>query len=181
MPMSPTAEPTSAEAAAEATELDRLLGDGEIVLLALKPSSWFVPLVSLPVLATAGVVAAAAAVGEALLDAPGLHAQTVEMVCLAAACLRVMIAAFQWLGRLYVLTNVRVLQLQGILRTHIIDCPLRQLQPPRLSVSPLERPLGLGSLLFRRRAEESDHSSWVHLAGPQEVEQAIREAMSRLS
>ena len=69
--MSPITPGASTVMPAEAAVAERLLRDGEIIILAVKPSRWFVLLVTWPVLwgaALAGLVAVWA--GQPLLGGP---------------------------------------------------------------------------------------------------------------
>ena len=54
--MSPEAEPASPIAAAQQAVPQSLLQDGEVILLAVKPSPWWVVLHAWPVLAVLGLV-----------------------------------------------------------------------------------------------------------------------------
>ena len=102
-----------------------LLDRDEIVILAVKPSLWFVLFVSARWLALAGVVIVLAA----LFDQPFmLDTLTLVEGALALAAARVGIALLQWASRLYVLTNRRVIRVRGILRVDVFECQLSRIQ-----------------------------------------------------
>ena len=164
-------------AAADLVPADRL-EDGEIVLLAVKPSRWLALLASWPVLIAAAAVAGAAWVAETLW-APGVNGRVVAMFCSAVACTRVTVACFQWLGRLYVLTNRRVMRFGGVLHQDFWQCPLRQLDEAHLAVTLRERLVGIGSLWFQRRDDSHGGGSWMYLAEPAEALRAVTEARRR--
>jgi len=174
--MTPTADPASPAAAASILPAN-VLQDGEIVILAIKPSGWSLLLSSWPVLAIAAAVAGATLVAERLqtstLVSPGL----VLLICAAAAVLRVLLAGMQWLGRLYVLTNRRVLQVHGLLRVDVRGCLLREIVETSLSATAPERLLAIGNLYLRTVEDDRPQPAWPHIARPAEVQQIVNEAI----
>ena len=177
--MSPSAEPADLSIAAGALAPAVRIEDGEVVILAVKPSRWFVLLVSWPLLLLAAVVAGAAYLaGEALGTA--VNQRLVALLFSAVACARLTAACFQWQGRLYVLTDRRVIRLRGMFREELWQCPLRGLGGIHLSATLLERLFGVGSLLFERNdGRGSVEGEWIHLADPKEVHRLVQEAWSR--
>ncbi len=134
--------------AAVGTSLGTLLAshvvrDGEIVLLILKPSVWFIAIqcawfAGLVMLMLTGAIA----------TDPHSHLHEHLYVELAAFMMigRVMWASLQWMSRLYVLTDMRILRISGVFTVDIFDCPLRKVASTRLSASNREKLLGLGSV-----------------------------------
>jgi len=175
--MSPQAEPTSA-AVAEPAVPAKLLEEGEIVILAIKPSPWFVLISSASVLGVVGIVALVALLAG---EVPGawVPRRVVFSICFLVAVVRVMVAGFQWAGRLYILTNHRLMRIRGVIRVDVCHCPLRQVGEVVGCVSRLERPLGLGSLFFRDREGNLSQADWVNLSRPGEVEQLVNEAIGK--
>jgi len=172
--MSPSAEPANLAAEGTAATVTRLLEDGEIVLLAVKPSRWFVLLVSWPVLLLAGAVMGVTWIAgrycSATVDEP-----TVTLLCSVVAFVRVMLAGFQWLGRLYLLTNRRVMRLRGIIREDVFQCPLKRIRQTCVSATLPERWVAVSSLLFEFDPPRSE-GHWTYLASAKEVRQAVEEA-----
>lgn len=154
-----------------------LLEGGEVVILAVKPSGWFVLLVSWRVLVGAGVLGGAAYLGEELLHVAGPY-PAVLLICAAAGCVRVIFACFQWVGRLYVLTNRRVIRIGGVIRPDVYSRPLRQIRDVLLRPGPLERPLRVGTLYFDVTDGDLD-ARWTCLARPAEVRETVLEAVRR--
>jgi len=175
--MSPSAEHNAAPAV-DLPLHEELLQDGEEVILAIKPSGWFVLLVSWPVVVVAALVAAGVYVAVELFRA-SLPQQTVLLVCLVVAFLRVAVACFQWLGHLYLLTNLRVLRLRGVFRSDVFDCPLKRIRQTVLSATFLERLLGLGSLFFTTAESDAPAAAWNCLSHPEEVRQTVEQAIRR--
>ena len=143
--MSPSAEPAS-QRADVATHLvpANLLADGEIVILAIKPSNWFVPVVSLPVVASLGFVAVVVYVfSRYYAQAPQ---QVVYFFAAAGALARLAVGCWQWLGRTYVLTNRRVVCVRGLVRPSVATAALADIGAVVLAPSMVERPIGVGSI-----------------------------------
>jgi len=178
--MTPSAEPANPPAEASAAVPSKLLEAGEVVLLAIKPSGWFVLVSSWPVLAVAILVTAGMYAGRGVFDV-AVSGRTVSLFCLATVCLRVIITSFQWLGRLYVLTNLRVLQVRGVIRVDVFACRLKDLRGVFLSQSPLERLVGIGSLFFQASRSDASEAGWVNIARPAEVQRIVNEAIRRAS
>jgi len=172
--MSPSADQAGALGISQ-TVSEALLRDGEEIILAVKPSGWYVLLVSWPVL----VAAATVAVASGVLGFSGPR-QVVPFACAAAACLRVVLACCQWVGLLYVLTNRRVMRVRGILRSDACWCELAKIAEVAISAGPLEGLLGLASLLFLEAGGRCSQVCWTNLARPAEVQQAVRSAIRHL-
>jgi hypothetical protein len=177
--MSPAIEPAGLAASAEAIRAAFHLEDGEVVLLAVKPSRWFVLLVSWPVVLAAAAITAGAYVLAGSVDWE-VNTRAVGLVCTAAACTRVTFACLQWLGRQYILTNRRVMRLRGAFHEELTQCRLKDLVSVHLAISSPEHLLGTGSVLFERADQRpAGDLHWIHLADPKEVHRAVCEAWTR--
>ncbi|MFW6132325.1 MAG: PH domain-containing protein [Planctomycetota bacterium] len=174
--MSPSAEQAEAAPAAEALVPARLLDDGEAVLLAVKPSGWFVLLASWPVVLVAAALGVAVYFAEGVL--PAAHPAAM-LVCTAAALLRLVLACLQWLGRVYVLTDKRILRIRGIARLDVVQCPLHKIDRTDLVATRGERFFALGTLTFLAEGLSADASAWVNLARPHDVKAVVDEAIHR--
>ena len=170
----PTSQPTIA---APATAERDVLSGGEIILLALKPSPWFVLLVSVPVLIAAGVVAALAYVSTAYcgVDCDRLAYSFAIVVTL----LRLTVASWQWLGQTYLLTNLRVLNIRGLVKVQTAFVPLVEIEQVQLAESIPERVLGVGTLYFNDTAHPSPRLIWLSIAQPAKTQAAVEEAINR--
>ena len=177
--MSPSASDAQPAAVAQAAVLEHLLHDGEVVLLAVTPSGWFVPLSSLPALAVLAVVAVGGHYLGGALDLP-LGSRTVEVFCGALAALRLLAACCQWIGTLYVLTNQRVLRVRSALRIAIFGCMLREVEQTVLSVGLSERVVGVGTLFFQTVKGNLAGGEWQHVARPSDVLAMINDAARRV-
>jgi len=177
--MTPLADPGSLSVAATSAVARERLEDGEIVILAVRPSGWFVVLLSWPLLVGAAAVAAVSLLARSW---PGYNVDghMVTLVCAAVAALRIAVACFQWQGRLYVLTDRRVMRIKGVFREDCYQCPLRNISEVHMSATLPERIVAVANLVFHRTdAKAVPDADWLCLANPREVFQAVQEAMRR--
>jgi len=174
--MSPSATGQPVSVAREEV-LQHLLGDGEAVILAVKPSGWFVPLTSLPALA---VLALLAVSGHYLgrMISMGLGPQAIEVICGVLAAGRLVAACCQWAGMLYVLTNRRVLRIRGALKVSITGCGLTEIRhTASLTTGLVERLAGVGTLFFQTDRGNLAGGEWQHISRPGEVLETINTAI----
>lgn len=156
-----------------------LLDGGEIVELKLKPSLWFIFFESFRMLLGTSLVVVASAPLSRLLSSVGLSQPLVVKVAVAVAVFRVCIATLQWVSRLYVLTNRRVMRIRGIFNIDIFECQLSRIQNTFLRLTIYERLLGLGSIGFATAGTGGAEAVWRNLNNPLEVHERIRAAISR--
>jgi len=173
------AQPQAAGYVAEHAVPGHLLDGGEIVILAVKPSLWFI-------LLTAGrwlaVIALACLLAIKLQDLSGVYGlSTVNLirVAMVVAALRVAHDLLQWVARLYVLTNRRVMRIRGVFNVDIFECPLVKIQNTFVTLSIVQRVLRLGSVHFATAGTGQVEASWQHVGRPLEVHQKVRETIRR--
>lgn len=154
-----------------------LLDGDEVVILAIKPSLWFVLFLSARWLAVMALVILLAVGSEWRL--PWGDAATVIQGAVAVGAVRVGFALLQWVARLYVLTNRRVLRLRGILNIDLFECPLTRIQNTCLTLAWYERLVGLGSIAFATAGTGTFEASWTNVNHPLEVHERIRAAVHR--
>jgi membrane protein YdbS with pleckstrin-like domain len=154
-----------------------LLGGDEIVILAVKPSLWFVLFQSFRWLAAMAVVVWCVGWWGHL--APLVKTPLVVNAAVAIAAARVGLALLQWVSRLYVLTNRRVMRIKGILNVDLFECPLTKIQNTYLTLSWYERLFGLGSIIFATAGTAGFEPSWININHPLEVHDQVRAAINR--
>jgi hypothetical protein len=185
--MTPSAEPTSqgAQIAAHLVPAD-LLGGQEVIILAVKPSAWFVLLSSLPVLASATVVGVVAYVVNVY--HPRTPAQVVLTLCAAGGMGRLIFACWQWLGRTYVLTNLRIIVVRGLMNVQVTAAGLTDVRRVVLEASLSERVVSAGSIFCLAgtdadpgRTDLADPSAvaWNVISRPQQIHEIIEDAVRR--
>ena len=168
----PAAPPMSTSLAALLTR--HILRDGELVLMILKPSLWFIVLGAMRFSAVVliGIIAAKLWMSQ--------HA-SIRIAEVGAFLIagRVMWAVLQWMGRLYVLTDLRVLRLSGVFNVDIFDCPLRKVAEARLTHTFRERMLRLGSIEIVPADEACPPGEWRTIKRPVEVLETIQATVRR--
>ena len=176
--MSPVSDSASQALAGQNAVPAKLLDGGELVLLAIRPSGWYVLLVSAPALVMAGILGAGTWLGGRGVGL-AIPYQSVVTFCVAVACVRILIACFQWMGRLYVLTNRRALWISGVMRVEVLQCSLARIRGTRLSATAGEKAVGIGTLLFELRDDQDGPGAWANIAHPKEVQEMVGQAIRR--
>ena len=152
-----------------------ILRDGEVVLLILKPSMWFILFSSMRFAAAVLIVAIAAQLW--------IHqAHVAGSIAYAGAFLlagRVMWAVLQWMGRLYVLTDLRIVRLSGVFTVEIFDCALRKVGTTRLTHTFREKLWRLGSIEIVPADDSCPPSVWQTVRRPNEVHDKVRATIER--
>ncbi len=188
-PASDQAQPTAmveANAAADSPVLTgdeavpvHLLDGGEIVLLTIKPSMWYIVFRSFrTLLAMALVIGLSYPLSHAL-DPLGLSQRMLVRVAIGVAGVRVLIATLQWVSRLYVLTNRRVMRIRGIFNVDLFECQLLRVQNLFLRFAIYERVFGLGTIGFATAGTGGVEASWENINYPLEVHERIRSAIGK--
>jgi hypothetical protein len=153
-----------------------IIQDGEVILLILKPSLWFILLSMLRFAAVIFIVMIAGKVFDEHL--PGQPRTYVEigMILLAG---RLMWAILQWMSRLYILTDLRIIRLSGVFTPDVFDCPLRKIARTRILYTVRERVLGLGSVEIIPADENYPIGLWQTIARPVAINDQIVAAINR--
>ena len=176
--MSPVADSASPAAPLEVAAAEKLLDDGEVILLATRPSGWFVLVSSWPVLAVGAVILSAATVAAKAFGAP-MPLRSIGFVCGVVGSIRLAVACGEWVGRLYILTTRRVMRVSGVMRATIDQCPLRTIAETTLTAAPIERPLGVASLSFQDDQGQTLQPVWTCLPRAAEVRDVVDNAILR--
>jgi hypothetical protein len=169
----------AAAAAARTTSLGTLLGshvlrDGELVLMILKPSLWFIVFNSL-----AFAIGIAVAAGALALVDRRTHDHFYFEAALFIIIGRLMWAVLQWMGRIYILTDQRVLRITGVFTVDIFDCPLRKVVRTRIVSASRERLVGVGSIEIIPSDEAMPSAIWQTIPRPMEIHQRLQAAVAR--
>jgi len=176
--MTPSAEPASEQTQAPTSLVPaRLLQDGEIIILAIKPSNWFVLIGSLPWLGSAAVVAVFAYVVS--LWHASAHQEVIWSLCAAAVLVGMVAACWQWLGRTYVLTNRRIIAIRGLLRVQWVAAELTDVEEVTPAAALPERLVGTGSIFCLTGPDRSTAVAWNTISRPGEVHEIILDAIDR--
>lgn len=152
------------------------LRDGEVILLAIKPSPWFVLLSGLRFIAAVLIAAIATVLAEwRIAEHRWLLVEATAFLIFG----RLTWAALQWMGRLYVLTDQRILRVKGVVQLDVFDCPLRKLARADLIHSTRERIFRLGTVVLSPAEADMPIAQWQMIARPRQVFARVVEAMHR--
>jgi hypothetical protein len=156
-----------------------VLQDGEIVLLVLKPSLWFILTNSLRFIAGVLIFLIGVQLLEDRFEYDYTWRAYAEMgVFLIGGSL--VWSLLQWTGRMYVLTDLRVMRLAGVFKVEVAACPLRKVARTRLTRTMRERLLRLGSIEILPAAEaDLPDFTWQTIARPHQVRDQIIDAINR--
>lgn len=154
----------------------RIIQDGELILLVLKPSIWFIPISMLKFAAVVFILMIAAILMDEQL--PG-HSRMYVEICIFVLAGRFMWSVLQWMSRLYILTDMRIVTLWGVFTHDISDCPLRKVARTRILRSTRERILGLGSIEIIPLDEAVPIGLWQTVSRPVAVNEQIAAAISK--
>jgi hypothetical protein len=177
--------PFSADATA-AAEVDQsaaaltrdLLQQDEVIILLLRPSLWYVPLSAL---ASLGIIVLVTFVLAYMSRLPWVRWNDVQVFGLGVFLLALRLGwqALEWMSRVYVLTDRRVIARGGVLRVAVFEAPLRNIQHTAVFTSMRERFTGLGTIAFATAGSDTFDCLWLMLRQPHQVHKTVVEAMRR--
>lgn len=152
-----------------------LLDGGEVVIFAIKPSAWYVVLSSLRWIVL-GVFLAVLACTQFV---PGATKWYLWQLGFWVIGVRMAWATLEWVARLYVLTNRRVMRIRGVFTVELFECALDRIQNTYLTLTVGERATRTGTVSFQTAGGPGADASWRTVARPLEVHEKLREAISR--
>lgn len=155
-----------------------LIPAGETVILALKPSRWFVMLSRGGLFVVWGIAMLAAWYFGPMLDMP-IGTRGLQALVLAAGVAALLWSALDWQTRLYLLTDRRMVRVAGIIRQTVREVPLRNVQSVTMSRSARERLTGIGSLGVSSAGSDGYEVTWRMVSRPREALRVVREAVER--
>jgi hypothetical protein len=158
---------------AEAILPPDLLQGGEVVILLLKPSPLYIILGCLGHLVAIGGLVFVLNLLPVLSDREAL----VMLVGLWSA--RLIWQFFEWLSRVYVLTDQRVIRVMGVLRVFVFEAQLKQVQHTESLFTIRERLFGLGTISFSTAGTGVPEAYWVMLRQPLRVHKQVIAALNR--
>lgn len=150
-----------------------LLEGGEIVILLLKPSPWYILL---------GALGHLTAIAAAVLVCVPLGLLTSRQAFLLGGSLiaaRLVWQFFEWLSRIYVLTDRRVIRIMGVFQVYVFQAQLNQIQHTNLNRLLREWVFGLGTISFATAGTAAPEAAWEMLARPYAVHRQILQAIHR--
>ncbi len=152
-----------------------VVNDSEIVILAIKPSMLRPLIDSFPWMVVTTVIASAMAWTGATFGSLS-SATSVQLVLLIGVA-RFIFAVVRWAPSWYVLTNRRILTIEGVRKPRIASCPLLDIRNTYVDSDLIERLTQLGSVRFVSDKPSQKTQTWRSIAQPIEVHRQIRRAI----
>lgn len=155
-----------------------LLQPGELIILFLKPSPWYIVLAPLGSLAAMLILVL---LGIVINDEADLGLARRDLVLLGVGLIgaRLFWQFLEWLSRLYVLTDRRVIRVKGVLRVQVFESPLKTIQHTAALFSLRERLFGLGTIAFATAGTAFIEAAWEMVARPLQVHRQIVQTLNR--
>ena len=155
-----------------------LLDGGEIIILAIKPSPWSVLLTSTRWIVL-GLVLAIIACAPGRIIPLGTNARWyLWQLGFWMTCARLAWAMLDWVSRLYVLTDRRIMRIRGVFNVDMFECALCRIQNTYVTLSVGERLTRTGTIGIQT-AGTGAGASWRIVARPLEVHEKLRDAVNR--
>lgn len=173
--MSETPSPASELPAAWARLPGGVADGGEIVLLAVKPSSWRAAFDSAPWIVTTASLAGALTILDTPL--PGLSLTMTAQIVLLIGLVGTAVAVLRWVSTWYVLTNRRIISIRGVREPRVFSWTLLDVRNTYLHSPPAERLVGLGTITFVTDEVVDPPHQWRSVARPEEIHGRIRRAI----
>ncbi len=149
----------------------------ESIIFCIKPSPWFIlfdaakwVVVGLTLFALASFISEIA---------PGVTESQVMTVVLMMVGARLGVSLLRWVSRFYVLTNRRVMTIQGVRRPDVFASLLVDVRNTAVSVDLPEAMTRLGTLEFALAEGAVQRSKWRNLNQPEQVHAEVRRAIER--
>jgi hypothetical protein len=169
------AAPVAVTSSVSALLAGHVLRDGELILLLLRPSRWFILLSSLRALAIVALLMLFSIIFDEKFHG---RRQYLEIGLLLIVG-RLTWAILQWMGRLYILTDMRIIRLSGVFSVEVFDCPLRKVARTLLETSFTERLCRIGTIAIIPQDEQVPIGQWQMVANPKQVHEQIMATIAR--
>jgi hypothetical protein len=142
----------------------------------IKPSLWYILLSSLRFAAVVLILMIAAKLLDPHLPGQNAVYQETGLFILTG---RVVWALLQWMGQLYLLTDLRIVRVSGVFSIDIFDCPLRKVARTRILRSMRERLTRLGTIEIIPLDQDVPVAYWLMISKPFEVNEQIVAAIRK--
>jgi uncharacterized membrane protein YdbT with pleckstrin-like domain len=162
----------------EAMVPQQILQEDEIVLLLTKPSLFFIFFDSVFFIVVAlmlGAVGTRLAVGS-----EHIPPRLVAMATLLACAARFIWSLLVWSSHIYMLTNLRIVTIKGVVNVHMFQAQLRKIQKTELYRPITQRLVGTGTIGFSTAAAAATlDSTWVMVVRPIETHEQVVAAINK--
>jgi len=156
----------------------RLLYPGELIILLIKPSPLYILLAPLGTLSAIAILTFVL-VSLARNGVIPFNPRDILLLGILALMVRLFWQFLEWLSRVYVLTDRRVIRVQGVLRVSVFEAALNKIQHTTTHFSIRERLFGLGTLGFTTAGTDYIDAWWVMVSHPLDVHQTVLQTIGR--
>lgn len=156
----------------------QLLQPGELIILMIKPSALYILLAPLRALFVI-IVAVMLFDQLASTDMVNLSRQDVSLAGIFLVGLRLFWQFLDWMSRVYVLTDRRVIRVKGVLRVEVFEASLKQVQHTEAHFSIRERMFALGTISFATAGTSAPEAYWRMVSKPLQIHQTIVRTLDR--
>jgi uncharacterized membrane protein YdbT with pleckstrin-like domain len=156
----------------------QLLQPGELIILMIKPSPLYIVLTPLRAIVA---IAVTVLIFDKLIQAGfiELSRQDVSLAGFFLIGLRLFWQFLDWVSRVYVLTDRRIIRVKGILRVEVFETSLKQIQHTELFFSIRERMFSLGTISIATAGTFTSEAYWRMVSKPLEIHQTIIRTLDR--
>lgn len=148
---------------------------GEIVIWAIKPSVWRPVFDSAPWLLAAALFAALLTVGN--LSVGGLGTALSAQLVVAAGLARLGVAVVRWIPTWYLLTNLRIIRVQGVRSPRVESRALLEIRNTYVQAAAIEKWVNVAAITFVTDHPHELPLLWHSVPRAAEVHQRIRRAI----
>jgi len=159
-----------------------LVQEDEVIILLLRPSLLYVVLSSLGGLVLIAMVTFALAYMAKFMSgqpAIGWSDRQAFGLGLGLTALRLGWQFLEWLSRVYILTDRRIICRSGVLRVFVFETQLKNIQHTSIFANVRERLFGLGTIGFATAGSASFEAFWVMIRKPYAVHKIVLDAVRR--
>lgn len=160
--------------------IQQLLQDGETVILAIRPSPWFIIIDGGWVYFFFISLALLLAWLTHQPWAPVILPESQIFPLLATVLsIRIVWKFLDWANRLYLLTDQRIMRRRGVIQFSLIEAPLDRIQHSAIFTRVIERVLSLGTIGFATAGSGQFEVVWEMISNPLDVHRTVTEAVDR--
>lgn len=157
----------------------QLLQPSEIIILLIKPSPWYILLAPLGFFTGIIIFTAILLSLQSRGMLPWIARNDLILAAAGVCAVRLFWQFLEWLSRIYVLTDQRIIRLAGVIRVQIFEAQLKNIQHTQTVFSLRERFFHLGTIAFATSGTGGIEAAWVMVSQPLEVHRTVVETISR--
>lgn len=156
-----------------------LVGPDERVVVVARPSLLMVPLEALGSLVGVALLVAGILAWRSLFPGWGWTPPQAVGFGLIVAGVRLGWLLLEWMNRLYVLTDRRVVRRRGVIRVDVFEARLDRIQQTSLLQPLRQRLFGLGTIAFATAGTGTIDAFWTYLPQPHRIHADVAAAIDR--